>query len=97
MEVPTSKPGGMLEAEFAEAVEGLVPKVSDQLCKHLFLQCLAQHQLEQSSKKQYLPVKKLSCILLIKCLHHVLHASALQYLLWNFRLRSGHYLARSLL
>ncbi len=63
MEVPTNKPEGMLEAEFAEAMEGLVPTVSDQLCKHLFLQCLMQYQADHNTRREHLPVKKLSCIL----------------------------------
>jgi len=62
MEHPASKPGGMLEAEFADAMEGLVPTASDQLSKHLFLQCLAQFRTDNKTKRAHLPVKKLSCI-----------------------------------
>ena len=70
MEQPSNKPGGMLEAEFADAMEGLVPTISDQLCKHLFLQSLVQYQADNSTRREHLPVKKLSCILTtVKFIH----------------------------
>ncbi len=55
----------MLEVEFAEAVDNLVSLVSDQLCRHLYLQSMAQlHEEENSHKtRKTLPIKRLSCIL----------------------------------
>ena len=56
--------GSMLEVEFAEAVDGLVSLVSDQLCRHLFLQSLAQLQDSENSQqtRKTLPIKRCSCI-----------------------------------
>lgn len=55
----------MLEVEFAEAVDNLVSLVSDQLCRHLYLQSLVQLQDIESSHqtRKALPIKRLSCIL----------------------------------
>ena len=55
----------MLEVEFAEAADNLVSLVSDQLCRHLYLQSMAQlHEEENSHKtRKTLPIKRLSCIL----------------------------------
>lgn len=64
-EQPCRSSGSMLEVEFAEAVDNLVSLVSDQLCRHLYLQSLAQLQEEEGSHKtrKTLPIKRLSCIL----------------------------------
>lgn len=58
-----SKPGVMLEVEFAEAISGIVPQVSDQLCRRLFLQSLAQYQEGDESSRETLPIKRLARIL----------------------------------
>ena len=63
MEHPCNKPGVMLEVEFAEAIEGLVPLVSDQLCRRLFLQSLVQYQEDNQSNRESLPIQRLACIL----------------------------------
>lgn len=65
MEHPCNKPGVMLEVEFAEAIEGLVPLVSDQLCRRLFLQSLVQYQEDNQSNRETLPIQRLACILYI--------------------------------
>ena len=56
--------GSMLEVEFAEAADSLVSLVSDQLCRHLFLQSLVQLQDGENSQqtRKTLPIKRLSCI-----------------------------------
>ena len=66
-EQPCRDSGGMLEVEFAEAVDSLVPVISDQLSRHLFLQSLVQLQDIESSHqtRKTLPIKRLSCILII--------------------------------
>ena len=58
----------MLEVEFAEAAESIVPFVSDQLCRRMFLQSLAQMQEVggASSRRETLPIKRLACILLYR-------------------------------
>lgn len=63
-EAPSRKTGSMLEVEFAEAAESIVPFVSDQLCRRMFLQSLAQMQEVggASSRRETLPIKRLAYI-----------------------------------
>ena len=60
---PCKKAGIMLEAEFAEAMDNLVPLVPDTLCKRLFMQGLAQVQEAGQGRRETLPTRRLACIL----------------------------------
>ena len=63
VEEPCCVIGCMLETEFAEAMEKLVPTASDVLCHRLFLQSLLLFQDKNDSSRQTLPTKNLACIL----------------------------------
>ena len=57
----------MLEVEFAEAMDSLVPLVPDLLCRRLFMQSLAQlqgvGQGAGQTKRETVPIRRLACIL----------------------------------
>lgn len=55
---PCRQPGSMLEGEFAEVLEQLVPLVPDHLLHRLFLQSRAQLQ----ESRETTPTKRLACI-----------------------------------
>lgn len=55
--------GCMMEAEFAEAMEKIVPGNSDLLSHRLFLQGMLSFEEESNSSRQTLPIRNLACIL----------------------------------
>jgi hypothetical protein len=61
-EQPCGAVGCMVEAEFADAMEKIVPGNSDSLSHQLFLQSLSSQESSDSSKRT-LPIKNLACIL----------------------------------
>lgn len=62
MEHPCRRLGSMMEVEFAEVMEGLVPVASYQLSRWLYLQTMV-HVKENEGKRETLPIKRLACIL----------------------------------
>lgn len=62
-EYPSRKPGGMMEAEFAETMAGLVPLTPDHLCHRLYMQSLAHIHPTDGTTVDTVPVKRLACIL----------------------------------
>ena len=56
----------MLEVEFAEAMDSLLPLLPDQLCRRLFMQSLSQLREEEGqSHRETVPTKRLACIQLM--------------------------------
>ena len=53
----------MLEVEFAEAMDSLLPLLPDQLCRQLFMQSLSQlREKEGQIHRTTVPTKRLACI-----------------------------------
>lgn len=63
-EQPCHTIGCMLEAEFAEAIEKLVPENTGLLGHRLFFQSLYSLQEKTNSNRQTLPTRNLACILM---------------------------------
>ena len=66
----------MLEAEFAEAMEKIIPSFNgtlDLLSHQLFLQSLVTYQEKTDSNQQTLPIRNLACILVSKKILIVCH------------------------
>ena len=63
-EQPCHAIGSMLEAEFADAIEKLIPENTGLLGHRLFFQSLYSLQEKTNSNRQTLPIRNLACILI---------------------------------
>ena len=81
---PSRHTGSMLEVEFAEAMDCLLPLLPDQLCRRLFMQSLSQLREEEGqSHRETVPTKRLACIQLMYQLYVARLFVAIQYIVWR--------------
>ena len=78
---PSRHTGSMLEVEFAEAMDCLLPLLPDQLCRRLFMQSLSQLREEEGqSHRETVPTKRLACIQLMYQLYIARLFVGIQYI-----------------